>query len=49
MYLVSRLLRKQGLWLIAVAPSTNASQPVLEQIAGFRIPGNCFTKLEVGT
>lgn len=36
-------------WLIAVAPPTNASQPVLEQVAAFRIPGNCFIKLKVGT
>jgi ureidoglycolate hydrolase len=36
-------------WLIAVAPPTNAAQPSLEAIQSFRIPGNCFIKLEVGT
>lgn len=36
-------------WLIAVAPPTDASQPVLGDIAAFRIPGNCFIKLDVGT
>lgn len=29
-------------WLIAVAPPPNASQPILEEIAAFQIPGNCF-------
>lgn len=36
-------------WLIAVAPPAAASQPVLEDIAAFRIPGNCFIKLNQGT
>jgi ureidoglycolate hydrolase len=37
-------------WLIAVAPPNNkADEPALEDIAAFRIPGNCFIKLEVGT
>lgn len=36
-------------WLIAVAPPNTAEEPVLENIAAFRIPGNCFIKLEVGT
>lgn len=37
-------------WLIAVAPPNNEThKPVLEEIAAFRIPGNCFIKLEVGT
>lgn len=37
-------------WLIAVAPpKNNIDQPVIEEIAAFRIPGNCFIKLEVGT
>jgi len=37
-------------WLIAVAPPNNeADEPMLENIAAFRIPGNCFIKLEVGT
>lgn len=34
-------------WLIAVAsPNT---QPDIDDITAFRIPGNCFIKLEVGT
>jgi len=37
-------------WLIAVAPPNNASeQPSLADIVAFRIPGNCFIKLAVGT
>ncbi|MGK7878045.1 MAG: ureidoglycolate lyase [Xenococcaceae cyanobacterium] len=36
-------------WLIAVAPPSEAEQPPIEEIAAFRIPGNCFIKLEVGT
>lgn len=36
-------------WLIAVAPPTDTSRPVLEDIAAFRIPGNCFIKLNQGT
>ncbi len=37
-------------WLIAVCPpNNNVNEPTLEQIAAFRIPGNCFIKLEVGT
>lgn len=37
-------------WLMAVAPPhNNANQPAVEEIAAFRIPGNCFIKLEVGT
>ncbi len=36
-------------WLIAVAPPSDAEQPALEEIIAFRIPGNCFIKLEVGT
>lgn len=36
-------------WLIAVAPPGTAATPVVEDIAAFRIPGNCFIKLEVGT
>ena len=37
-------------WLIAVAPPNNEiNEPVLEHISAFRIPGNCFIKLEVGT
>ncbi|MBE9186049.1 ureidoglycolate lyase [Microcoleus sp. LEGE 07076] len=36
-------------WLIAVAPPGEADKPSLEDIVAFRIPGNCFIKLEVGT
>lgn len=36
-------------WLIAVAPPSNDAVPKLEDIAAFRIPGNCFIKLELGT
>ncbi len=37
-------------WLITVAPPNNeVDQPALEDLAAFRIPGNCFIKLEMGT
>lgn len=36
-------------WLIAVAPPSKFSQPAIEEITAFRIPGNCFIKLEQGT
>ncbi|MBW4607727.1 MAG: ureidoglycolate lyase [Hassallia sp. WJT32-NPBG1] len=37
-------------WLIAVCPpDKNIDEPLLSEIAAFRIPGNCFIKLEVGT
>jgi ureidoglycolate hydrolase len=36
-------------WLIAVAPPSDQPQPNLDDITAFRIPGNCFIKLEVGT
>lgn len=37
-------------WLMAVCPPDNdINEPRLEEIAVFRIPGNCFIKLEVGT
>ncbi|MFM9265271.1 ureidoglycolate lyase [Tychonema sp. BBK16] len=36
-------------WLMAVAPSCNSDEPSLESIAAFRIPGNCFIKLDMGT
>lgn len=37
-------------WLMAVCPPENdLKEPVLEQLCAFRIPGNCFIKLEVGT
>jgi ureidoglycolate hydrolase len=36
-------------WLIAVAPPSEANEPDVEKMKAFRIPGNCFIKLEVGT
>ncbi|MBD1995503.1 ureidoglycolate lyase [Leptolyngbya sp. FACHB-541] len=36
-------------WLIAVAPPGESAEPSLNDLAAFRIPGNCFIKLEVGT
>jgi ureidoglycolate hydrolase len=36
-------------WLMAVAPPSQRDEPDLEQLAAFRIPGNCFIKLDVGT
>ena len=36
-------------WLLGVAPPGKAAIPSLESIVAFRIPGNCFIKLEVGT
>jgi ureidoglycolate hydrolase len=37
-------------WLIAVAPpNNNVNEPALKEIVAFRVPGNCFIKLEVGT
>ncbi len=36
-------------WFIAVAPPENMTQPELEEIVVFRVPGNCFIKLETGT
>ncbi len=37
-------------WYMAVAPpSGDIDQPDLEQMQVFRVPGNCFIKLDVGT
>jgi ureidoglycolate hydrolase len=37
-------------WLIAVCPPNNdVNEPELEEIAAFRITGNCFIKLHEGT
>jgi ureidoglycolate hydrolase len=40
-------------WFIAVAPPKNLdvpqAKPLLEEIEAFRIPGNCFIKLHIGT
>ncbi|WP_421655263.1 ureidoglycolate lyase [Leptothermofonsia sp. ETS-13] len=36
-------------WLIGVASASDAPYPNWEAITAFRIPGNCFIKLEMGT
>ncbi len=36
-------------WFLGVAPPSEAAQPRREDIQVFKIPGNCFVKLEVGT
>jgi ureidoglycolate hydrolase len=37
-------------WLLAVCPPNNdIGIPDLEEISAFRIPGNCFVKLNIGT
>ncbi|MEB3178488.1 MAG: ureidoglycolate lyase [Nostocaceae cyanobacterium] len=37
-------------WLMVVCPPNNhVEQPDLDNIAAFRIPGNCFIKLNMGT
>ena len=37
-------------WFIAVAPpNSEVDEPALKDIVAFRIPGNCFIKLEMGT
>jgi ureidoglycolate hydrolase len=36
-------------WLIGVAPPSETPLPDWEAIVVFRVPGNCFIKLEVGT
>jgi ureidoglycolate hydrolase len=36
-------------WLMAVAPPSEQPQPDWSAIAAFKIPGNCFIKLNVGT
>ncbi|MDJ0553687.1 MAG: ureidoglycolate lyase [Microcoleaceae cyanobacterium MO_207.B10] len=36
-------------WLMAVAPPCQEEKPKLEDVIAFKIPGNCFIKLEVGT
>ncbi|MEM9093257.1 MAG: ureidoglycolate lyase [Cyanobacteria bacterium P01_F01_bin.53] len=36
-------------WLMGVAPACEGTAPDPEQIRAFRIPGDCFIKLEVGT
>ena len=36
-------------WLIVVAPPGESDSPAIADLTAFRIPGNCFIKLEVGT
>ena len=36
-------------WLITVAPPADPQQPAIADLAAFKIPGNCFIKLAVGT
>ena len=36
-------------WLMGVAPPSDADEPDPAAIQAFRIPGNCFIKLHVGT
>jgi ureidoglycolate hydrolase len=36
-------------WFLGVAPPNPNPQPDLEKLIVFRIPGDCFIKLEVGT
>ena len=36
-------------WLMAVCPPSVTTTPDIERLKAFRIPGNCFIKLEVGT
>ena len=36
-------------WLMAVCPPSSQTEPDIEQMKAFRIPGNCFIKMEVGT
>ena len=36
-------------WWIAVAPPRESSQPKIEEIQAFQIPGDCFIKLHLGT
>ena len=36
-------------WLIAVCPPSATSEPNIDCLTAFRIPGNCFIKLNMGT
>ena len=36
-------------WLMAVCPPSDALEPDIDRLKAFRIPGNCFIKLEVAT
>ncbi len=36
-------------WFMVVAPPSESTKPNIDRMSAFRIPGNCFIKLEVGT
>ncbi len=36
-------------WLIVVAPPADTACPAIADLTAFRIPGNCFIKLNLGT
>lgn len=36
-------------WLIAVAPPSRENYPDISQLKAFKIPGDCFIKLAIGT
>ena len=36
-------------WFLAVCPPSATSEPDIDRLTAFRIPGNCFIKLNVGT
>ncbi|MEL4896223.1 ureidoglycolate lyase [Crocosphaera sp. Alani8] len=36
-------------WFLGVAPASSENFPNIEQLQVFRIPGDCFIKLDVGT
>jgi ureidoglycolate hydrolase len=36
-------------WMAVCPPHNDINEPVLAEMAAFRIPGDCFIKLEVGT
>ncbi|MBE9011985.1 ureidoglycolate lyase [Pseudanabaenaceae cyanobacterium LEGE 13415] len=36
-------------WLIVVAPPGSSESPAIADLTAFRIPGNCFIKLDIGT
>ena len=36
-------------WLMAVCPPSPKIEPDIDRLAAFRIPGDCFIKLDIGT
>lgn len=36
-------------WFMAVCPPSAKTEPEIDRLKAFRIPGNCFIKMEVGT